>query len=471
MQNLEMDPIYNNVIIAGTIRRLDKFRQRFFFASLLTGMGVYLLAGSFSATFIVAFLQSSYLINGLGMNASDAGTVFSFSAATGALAFLTAVIIGGCFSDDLRSRFGNRLPNILLGAFFAGIVYIFAPNFISKDNAFVLLPIILGLINFGVGWGSSPHLALLSELFTKKERGWAGLALAGFATIGTFFGFVILDSFKVNENYEMMWISAGILLMICSLITFIFLPKTNPSHPGDSTFRDILLTPVHLINFGKGDFGKMFVVQSFWGFSFTGVIFFFVSYLTQIGHSNPQMALMITGVMGAIAAVPVGFVISKIGKVRTGMIGSILYAIACFGFSAVSEGIFGMDLEMSFYVLAGIAGVGAIFIQGVQLSLPADLVPEGKEAQFMGLNTFGQTWTDPLVTIAGGLIISSFGAIVGYPLIFQLAGASQVFAVMILALITYERLLEREYERFRRRYLAFRFLIEDQIERIVDAVI
>ena len=134
----------------------------------------------------------------------------------------------------------------------------------------------------------------------------------------------------------------------------------------------------------------------------------------------------------------------------------------------------GKEMKLTFGSLfAGIGGFGAVFIEAVRASLPADLVPEGKEAQFMGINSFGSLWTQPFVAILGGFLLTflidweySFTAIM-----FLLAGFASIIATVLLFFISYEQMVRDEYRRFYKRYLDARGVIEEKLNGILEAII
>jgi MFS family permease len=105
-------------------------------------------------------------------------------------------------------------------------------------------------------------------------------------------------------------------------------------------------------------------------------------------------------------------------------------------------------------IVVAIEGFGAVFVESVRVSLPADLVPEGKEAQFMGINKFGATWTQPIVALLGGFILSAFSSweYSATAIMFVFVGIATLIATILLFLISYEKMVRDEYEKFYKRY-------------------
>ncbi|MFV2015550.1 MAG: MFS transporter [Candidatus Heimdallarchaeota archaeon] len=285
---------------------------------------------------------------------SNATFVYSALKTVSVIVFMFALIIGGAISDDLRTRFGNRVPMIMFGATIAGIGYMIFPWFVRGNEPTTVL--LLGSINYlfiytGLGFALAPEYALISELFTKEERGWAGLGFAGIGLIGTVLGVVLqilfIDPFEkalIPKPELIPWTTigliAGILIIFLGALTFIATPKKNPPFPSDGVVQDIINTPKYLFQLGSGndankDFLLMFVVGILWG----GGGFVIASYLPELlknlvssdyTNIDPTSLLFIMGISGAIFAGPVGILIAKLGKVKSGMTGSLVLGFFTF---------------------------------------------------------------------------------------------------------------------------------------------
>ncbi|MFX0152400.1 MAG: MFS transporter, partial [Candidatus Hodarchaeota archaeon] len=444
----------------------------------ILSLGLFGFASALTVSIIITYYNTWYLRDTIGLSETVANTIFSYSTAAGSIGVLLAVIAGGAYSDDYRSeRYGARAPFILIGCLIAGIMMVLVPFFGDitpsiHDNIISVLPFIGPMISLdlfmiivfslcffikdaGFGLAASPNGALLSELFTQKQRGWVGLILAGLTTLGSFTGLIVFR-FIAETSVSAIFIVAGILIIGIGILIFFMVQKVNPPFPPiDDTIKDILSTPKYLFNFGSGGFTRMLVVQSLWGFSVAAVSMYLVQHLTDnigIRKEDIGIVLLITGLVAAVMAIPAGLLIQKVGKVRTAIVGSIVYGIYCVGMALIGAG----DSLLVVLSLAAVGGFGAIFIESVRVSLPADLVPEGKEAQFMGINKLAQTWTEPFVAILGAQIIIIFATpieiagilITPIMIIYFLAAFSAFLSSIVLFYIRYEKMIREEYEKF-----------------------
>ncbi|MFX1515580.1 MAG: MFS transporter [Promethearchaeota archaeon] len=465
----------------------QELRTRFLSQKIrnIIALGIFGTANAVIVAFIIAYFNESYLQGFLELSPTYAKNIYTYSIFAGSIGFLATVIIGGAFSDDFRSKYGARAPYILGGSILAGMMLLVTPIFagtVNEDLMIILFPLCFFLIYVGLGLASSPHGALLSELFTKEQRGWVGLVLAGFTILGSLIGLVFFDFFTeilldLADIFQLSFLAEfglfllpALIIIICGILVFILVEKANPPYPPiDSPITDILQTPRYLLNVSGSDFGKMFFVQSFWGFASEAVALYLLLHLDAAGlpEGDAPLALLVTGLVSAAMAIPAGLFIKKFGKVRTAIVGSLIYSGFCFLLAGIS------NYFQIFLVIAAIGGFGAVFIESVRASLPADLVPEGKEAQFMGINKFGSLWTQPVVALLGGLLLTlladwefSFTTIM-----FLLAGIASLIATVLLFLISYEKMVRDEYRKFYKRYLTARGFVEEKLNGILDAII
>ncbi|MHA2224765.1 MAG: MFS transporter [Candidatus Hodarchaeales archaeon] len=454
----------------------------------IIALGIYATASAVVLSFIIAYFNTSYLQSYLKLDSAIADTIFSYSVAAGSIAFLGTVIIGGAFSDDYRSKYGARAPYILGGCVLAGVMLFLTPIFAGsadQDLQIILFPLCFFLMYVGLGLATSPYGALLSELFTREQRGWVGMMLAGFAILGSLLGLVFFGTvtdllLDIGEALQLdfllevsLFLFPALILIIAGILVFFLVEKANPPFPPiDSVTTDIIQTPQYLLNFSGSDFGKMFFVQSFWGFSAGTISIYLLIHLTKttfVTETEAPLALLMVGLVSAVMAIPAGLFIQKFGKVKAAIVGSLLYSIFCILLAGIEIG--GYDSIL--IIIVAIGGFGSVFIESVRVSLPADLVPEGKEAQFMGINKFGETWTQPIVALLGGFFLVAFANWeYSYTAIMVgLAGVTSLIATVLLFLISYEKLVREEYKNFYKRFLSAKGFFEDHIEKFVDSII
>ncbi|MFQ5980171.1 MAG: MFS transporter [Candidatus Heimdallarchaeota archaeon] len=410
--------------------------------------------GVFSGFITVYFAK--YLEEELGFDDWAYGVILSI----GITLYLVTVIVSGAFSDDLRNeKWGNRIPFIITGGFLMGMIFILAYSIMSLFEANLLVIIILfGGIYIAYGIIASPNNALMSELFEKHMRGWSALSRMVFGGIGTGIAIVVFPSLADSGNYEQIFIIIAVVLFICSVLVALFVPRLNPDFEPDETIPDILATPQYLVTYGRGDFGKLMVCQVFWALGTGAVYYYWAAYfIYKFDVSAEEVAgvLIVLSIGAAFAAIPVGISVSVIGKVNTGIISSLIYCVFIFLVSSATT------LE-SLYIYMFIGGVAAIGLSTVSGALPADLVPEGKEAQFMGINTFFSLFPDPLTLIVAAFLLGFFGEEDGYQILFAIVIIEVLIAAIALAFISYERWVSEKYQLYYTRFLRAKNKLPDR---------
>ncbi|MFW9992049.1 MAG: MFS transporter [Candidatus Odinarchaeota archaeon] len=433
-----------STIVTSEIR--EKKRNPIITVFIACSIAIYTIGTSFAGFFLLMVMQPYFV--SLGLSESQA-TATQNLCAFGSIAFLISIIVGGSISDDIRSRFGNRLPMVLLGGTIAGLSHIIAPFILSK-NTILLAPVLYIIFYIGAGFAYSPLLALLSELFTKEERVWAGMVIGAVAVIGTAIASVVLTSGSID--YIQKWLITGVALVAGAIITFILTPKTNPDFPPDETIADIIRTPIYLFKLGGGrNFLIMFFVQALWGASIYVINLNMRPFL--IGKVTEQQVVAImfmVGIGGVIFAVPVGIIINKLGKTKGALVGTLILALYTLMLMV-------FDQFEVLLIVAIMGGIGTVFIQTVAIALPADIVPEGKEGQFMGIFTFAKNFPEPLMAAVSIGVITSGGALES---LFFIVVILLIVAGFLLLGLNYENMLEEEYTRWYKRYLEFRGLVK-----------
>ncbi len=432
-------------------RRLKIFGQ----LKLLISTSLFNTAsGAFSGFITVYFAR--YLKDETDIGSAGYGIILSI----GISLYLITVIVSGAVSDDFRnSRWGNRIPFITLGGIIMGLILTLTFGILSifGANLFVLIFLFAG-IYIALGSINAPYNALLSELFEKNMRGWAALTRMVFGGLGTGIAIFVFPPLIDSGNYEATLLIIAIVLFLCAGLVALFVPKLNPDFEPDETISDILHTPQLLWQFGKGDFGRLMICQIFWSLGLGAIYYFWAAYFIykfDISAEETASILILLSVGAALAAIPIGISVSVIGKVNTGILSSLLFCIFVFLVASAPS------LEaMGWIMLFG--GIPSMGLSTVRNSLPADLTPEGKEAQFMGINTVSSLFPDPITLAIASVILMIFGENIGFQIIFSLVILEVLAAAIVLTFISYEEWVTEKYNDYYTRFLRAKNKLPDR---------
>jgi len=348
-------------------------------------------------------------------------------------------IIGGTISDSLRTKFGQRAPLILLGGLAGSFLFLLIPlvtqlaNKLNVIFGFLMLLFVLAHIFIGIAF--APWLALVSDLFKKEERIGAGVAINILSAAGAAIAVIIFSKLIDSELIWIIWIITGLAFGSSVIITVILMPKRNPDYELKGQIRDILRIPTIIWKYGGKPWILLLVTSSFWAFSShlveTGIV---DSLIERFSINDTKASLTSNIMMGVyiiVLLVPIILMINRIGKVKASILASIFYGIFCIMLSTMVQ-------FKSIYYIVIIGGLGNIMLSTLQIALPADIVPKGREASFMGVFFVFGFITKPFATLIQGIILeeneksislSHFG---GYPWVFLIAGICCFCTIILL---------------------------------------
>lgn len=251
----------------------------------------------------------------------------------------------GARSDGTRSRFGRRMPYILVGAPLCAILF----SLIPRMPELWLLMLVIIVFNLIMSVWRAPMIALMPDLTPDSLRSRANGVInlmGGLASIIAFLiGGRIAHSYGRGATFLM-----GSVVMLIAVAVLFFSIKENRLNPG-------LLDPVQhpagkeAVNTEEPEktgalsgFRKLppasrrslfFLLLAifFWFCAFNAVETFFTSYATnELGQTEGQAAMLLAffSVSFVIFAVPSGFIADRVGRRRTivlGLIGLVIVFI------------------------------------------------------------------------------------------------------------------------------------------------
>ncbi|MHA1124916.1 MAG: MFS transporter [Candidatus Heimdallarchaeota archaeon] len=368
--------------------------------------------------------------------------------------FCLGIIIGGIVNDSMRTKYGQRAPAILLGGLVASLFFLFVPlitEFVNNTTtAFVLLLIIFIIANLGLGTAFAPWIALVPDLFNREERTYAGIAINVFSAVGAITALLIFSSLIDHNLSWIIWIVIGVVFLCSVLVTVKQIPKTNPDQVTRLNFKEIISTPKQMVTLGGKPWIIILLVSLFWSFGShlieTGVI---DSLIERFQVKDMQASLASNIVMGGYVVllfIPLTFLMRKIRKVHSSIIASVIYCIFCLALALMS------NFNVIYFIMI-FGGAGNLLLSTMQIALPADFVPKGKEASFLGIFFVFGTITKPIATLVQGLLIENKEANIGlanfggYPWTFIIAAIVFLVAIILLLTITKSDCFELKIEK------------------------
>lgn len=356
----------------------------------------------------------------------------------------------GSLSDKTKSKYGKRMPYIILGMIFSILVFpLISVSYLLGSTWGVILSMGVTLIVMNVY--RSPAVSLMPDVTPKPLRskangiinlvGYLGAIIAGGITI--FFKFT-----DDNNNYLIPFLISSFFMVLALVILLL---KINENKIISETLEDIKLgeklsqtedvisidKPLNKVD--KRNLIILLLATFLWFASFNAVETFLSVYSARIllDSSIAGTAVIILTFSSIVTFIPAGIISSKIGRKKTVVIGLILIIIGLLCLIFVKE--FNFLLVISFIL----AGIGWASINVNSYPMLVEMTHQGNIGKYTGLyytsSMLAQSFT-PI--IAGGIMTFKSGPEPLFPY-------SSV--LMILALVVFVFFKESKHPQLNRR--------------------
>lgn len=230
----------------------------------------------------------------------------------------------GALSDITHTRFGRRMPYLLIGIPLAAIFFSLIPLAFSLP----ILMISVILMNLSMGIYRAPAVALMPDItpspLRSKANGIINLMGGIAAVIALGLGGIL---YKVNSSYP--FYMGSIIMLLAVIVMYLFVKEPHELNSEEEQNKPATTETTK----DKGKLLSLILLLLaifFWFTGFNVIETFFSLYGKEILGINPgQSALMLTIFSAAFVlfAIPAGFIASKYGRkktILTGLIGCIV---------------------------------------------------------------------------------------------------------------------------------------------------
>ncbi|MSQ07259.1 MAG: MFS transporter [Dehalococcoidia bacterium] len=317
-----------------------------------------------------------------------------------AMTGLAQVLVGG-FSDHTHSRWGRRVPYLLVGCVLAcvGIASIgLAHNYWALLGAWLFLQVAINV-------GYVPYQALIRDLVPARRIGVASSLKVLAESVGGV-GFIFISGtllgFQATGGGTGLWLTLGILagtLVVVTLITTATVRGGEKAveHRDTGWPRWQPRASLKLPQISWLLVSRMLMITAITCFQTYGLFFL----RDVVGLDNPAQALghmvLAVGAALVLTVFPAGWLSDRIGRKPVVMAGALGAALSTAGLLTADNAnevlVIGIVMGMS---------VGALLSAG--WALVNDLGTTGREAQYMGIVA--------LSTAAGALLAKALGPVV-----------------------------------------------------------
>lgn len=229
--------------------------------------------------------------------------------------------IFGTLSDKTSTRYGRRMPYLLVGIPLSAVCFFLVP-FSSSNLTYLMVTVIL--LNFFMSIYRAPAVALMPDFTPRPLRSRANGIINFMGGVGAAISLLLGGLlFDIREFYPF---SAGALILIVTVILMYNLIKEPQQIAGE---QGKMAESTHA-PYEKGQaLSLIFLLLAifFWFTGFNAVETFFSIYgdeVLGVGKSMSSYLLSTVSALFVIFAIPAGLIAGKLGRKRTILIGLIM---------------------------------------------------------------------------------------------------------------------------------------------------
>jgi len=310
--------------------------------------------------------------------ADQKGMYYSILAASGAAIAGVVQIIAGRWSDDTRTRWGKRMPFILIGT----ILNTFALFVLGYSNSFAMMLTGIVLVQIFANVASVPFHAIIPDLVSKEQQGtasaWMGVfTFAGQAAGPVFAGFLISRPGGAQD----LMIFIAVMLNLLMLYTVFFVKENQPESAVSPEEESGSVNPLSFRT--NPNFTWIFISRFLVNVGFyiaLGFLMYFIKDCLGIKEYETYTGILIMTITfaGIIAAVPAGILADKYSKK------TLIYITG--GFTALMSLVF--VFTGSYYVILGagfILGLAFGAFSVTDWAFACNYMPDGKGGSYMAI--------------------------------------------------------------------------------------
>ncbi|WP_419874965.1 SLC45 family MFS transporter [Candidatus Pristimantibacillus sp. PTI5] len=322
----------------------------------------------------------------------------------------------GSRSDRTNSRFGKRIPYLLIGMPLAALFGALIP----WHTSLLTLVLFMVMMNLSMSLYRSPAVALMPDITPDSKRTQANGIINFMGGIGSIIAFGG-GSILYEKHASLPFLTASVLTLGCLVILFFAIKerrdsiaynaneeKTKISFKGQLTRSTLFLL------------GAIF----FWFLSYQGVEAFFTLYgknHLQLTEGQSSFSLAFFSLAFVLAAIPSGLLGNRFGKkliITLGVIGLVLI------FAAIS-------FVDSLLPLRALLLIGGICWAMININSYPFIVSLGKE-QSIGTRTGIYYLISSLAAIASPPLMGALIDLFGYSVLFYFSSGGMVIALLFL---------------------------------------
>ncbi len=257
-----------------------------------------------------------------------AGTIVGFIMTwDNIIAFFLQPYIGNR-SDNTRTKYGRRMPYIMVGIPFAAVFFVFIP-IMGAITIWFVIPVIL-LFNFSMAIYRSPAVSLMPDLVPSEKRSLANGIINLMGGVGS--ALMILFGKQIYEyNVTLSFAFGSLLILFFGAILFLTVKEPKEYTEEKKAEEPGIIRQFFALIKSK-DKSPIFMLLAIlsWFVAWNAIETFFTTYgveVLKVPEADAQGVLFYFVVFFVIAAIPAGLIGQRIGRILTMRIGLTMFII------------------------------------------------------------------------------------------------------------------------------------------------
>lgn len=331
--------------------------------------------------------------------------------------------IFGALSDRTKTRYGRRMPYLLVGIPLSALAFILIP--VARTGLVTIMITVIAM-NFFMSIYRAPTVALMPDFTPRPLRSKANGIINFMGGIGAVLAFLIGGFlFKINEFLPF---SVGSVIMIFTII-MMYLLIHEPEEIQDDKPAAESETTAAAQSGEKLSLILLLLAIFFWFTGYNAVETFFSTYGEVVLHIDKSQSSFMLAVFSAflvLFSIPSGFLATKIGRKRTILIGITILFLVFMSINFI-PGANGIML----YVLLAIGGTSWALININSYPMVVEMTSNKGIGKYTGYYYFFSM----MAAIISPILFGYIKDIIGDRYLFVYSSISMVLAFFFMMLV------------------------------------
>ncbi len=331
----------------------------------------------------------------------------------------------GALSDRTNTRYGRRMPFLLVGIPLSALAFILIPV-----TRMALIPLMITVIamNFFMSIYRAPTVALMPDFTPRKLRSKANGVINFMGGVGAVIAFLI-GGFLFQLNEYLPFATGSAIMIVTIIVMYLFVHE--PKEIADDVHDKNETGTVEVEKESGVGLSLIFLLLAifFWFTGYNAVETFFSTYgelVLFIDKSQSSFMLAVFSAMLVVFSIPSGLLATKIGRKRTILIGIVALLAVFLGANFV-----GGSNSNLLYILLAIGGVSWALININSYPMVVEMTPNKGIGKYTGYYYFFSM----LAAIVSPILFGYLKDIIGDRYLFIYASVSMVLAFFFMMLV------------------------------------